>query len=104
MEPTPPDKRRGSLKNGNPPGDYAKAPRWGPKNRRGAPCQCPAMPNGRCRLHGGLSTGPKTAEGIERIRAAVTKHGAYTAEAKAERRQMRELMRNMRELMKSDLP
>jgi len=30
------------------------------------------MQNGRCRLHGGLSTGPKTAEGIERIQRAVT--------------------------------
>lgn len=27
-------------------------------------CQCPAMRNGRCGLHGGLSTGPKTLEGI----------------------------------------
>jgi hypothetical protein len=31
------------------------------------------MKNGRCRLHGGLSTGPKTVAGIERIRQAVTK-------------------------------
>jgi hypothetical protein len=30
------------------------------------------MKNGRCRLHGGLSTGAKTAEGIERIRRANT--------------------------------
>jgi hypothetical protein len=29
-----------------------------------------------------LSTGPKTAEGIERIRRAVTKHGRYSAAAK----------------------
>jgi hypothetical protein len=28
------------------------------------------MRNGRCRLHGGLSTGAKTPEGIERIRRA----------------------------------
>ncbi len=50
-------KRRGWLKNGNPPGDFTKAPRCGAKTRRGTRCQCPAMPNGRCRLHGGLSTG-----------------------------------------------
>jgi len=34
--------------------------------RRGTPCQAPAvwwMGNGRCKLHGGLSTGPKTPEG-----------------------------------------
>jgi hypothetical protein len=46
-----------------------------PKTRRGTPCQCPAMENGRCRLHGGLSTGPKTREGIEPIRQAQWKHG-----------------------------
>ena len=52
-------------------------------------------------MHGGLSTGPKTAEGIERIRAAVTKHGAYSAAAKEERRNARELTRNMREFLAS---
>ena len=31
----------------------------------------------RCRLHGGLSTGPKTAAGREAISAANTKHGRY---------------------------
>src|SRR5215831_18145393 len=93
MADTPHDRRRGWLKNGNPPGEFMKAPKCGAKNRRGTPCQCPAMKNGRCRLHGGLSTGPKTAEGIERIRRAVTKHGRYSAEAKAERRYYRELLR-----------
>jgi hypothetical protein len=44
------------------------------------------MKNGRCRLHGGLSTGAKTAEGLERIRKAVTKHGRYSARVKALRR------------------
>jgi hypothetical protein len=34
----------------------------------------------RGRLHGGLSTGPRTAEGIERIRMARTAHGRYSAE------------------------
>ena len=60
----PHEKRRGELRNGNPPGDFSKAPRCGAKNRRGSPCRCPAMRNGRCRLHGGLSTGPTTAEGV----------------------------------------
>jgi hypothetical protein len=73
--PTPQDRRRGWLKNGNPPGDLTTAPRCGAKTRRGTSCQCPAMKNGRCRLHGGLSTGARTPEGIERIRRAVTKHG-----------------------------
>lgn len=70
------------LKNGNPVGDLSKARRCGARNRRGTPCQCPAMANGRCRLHGGLSTGPKTPEGIERIRRAVTKHGQYAKRAR----------------------
>ena len=39
------------------------------------------MPNGRCRMHGGKSTGPGTAEGIERIRKMRTIHGRYSAEA-----------------------
>jgi hypothetical protein len=32
----------------------------------GQPCMARAMENGRCRYHGGLSTGPKTAEGKRR--------------------------------------
>ena len=40
------------------------------------------MPNGRCRLHGGCSTGPRTKEGLERIRAARTKHGGKSAAVK----------------------
>ncbi|MGA2883380.1 MAG: HGGxSTG domain-containing protein [Bryobacteraceae bacterium] len=57
------------------------------------------MANGRCRLHGGLSTGPKTAEGIERIRRAVTKHGRYAKVAKTEQQRVRELLRQARTLL-----
>jgi hypothetical protein len=95
----PLETRRGWLKSGNPPGDFSKAARCGAKTRRGTPCQCPAMANGRCRLHGGLSTGPKTAEGIDRIRRAVTKHGRYSMAAKAERRSYRELLRQCRAIL-----
>src|SRR5512133_1631135 len=90
------EQRRGRLRNGNPPGDFAKAPRCGANTRCGMPCLCPAMANGRCRLHGGLSTGPRTAEGIERIRQAVTKHGRYSQVAMAERHYVRELIRASR--------
>lgn len=51
-------------------------PKWGrplcgAKTRKGTPCQAPPVwdkehnrpRNGRCRMHGGLSTGPKTPEG-----------------------------------------
>lgn len=36
----------------------------------GAPCRAKALPNGRCKLHGGMSTGPKTLEGRQAIGAA----------------------------------
>jgi len=42
--------------------------------RRGTPCQCKAIRTKRgawrCRLHGGLSTGAKTPEGLARVSAA----------------------------------
>jgi|SRR5580704_12579172 hypothetical protein len=84
---------RGWLKNGNPPGDFTKTPRCGAKTRRGTPCHCPSMPNGRCRLHGGLSSGPKMWKGIERIQEANTKHGRYSEAARESRRRARELQR-----------
>jgi len=44
--------------------------------RSATPCQKPPMKGKkRCRLHGGLSTGPRTAEGKARIAAAHWKHG-----------------------------
>jgi hypothetical protein len=33
----------------------------------GNPCQAKALPNGKCRLHGGASSGAKTAEGRQAI-------------------------------------
>lgn len=43
----------------------------GARTRKGEPCQCkPLKPGGRCKFHGGMSTGPKTPEGIARIVAA----------------------------------
>ena len=52
-----------------------------------------------CALHGGKSSGPRTPEGIERIRKARTKHGRYSAKAKAERRAYRQLVKEARELL-----
>ncbi|WP_370516038.1 HGGxSTG domain-containing protein [Novosphingobium sp. Gsoil 351] len=34
-----------------------QASRCGARTRSGRPCQSPAMPNGRCRMHGGPSPG-----------------------------------------------
>ena len=84
---------RGSLKHSNPPGDFANAPRCCAKTRRGTACQCPAMRNGRCRLHGGRSTGPTTWEGIERIKEANTKHGRYKKTYIASQRYVRGVLR-----------
>ena len=41
------------------------------------------MPNGRCRMHGGPSTGPRTAEGLARSRRANWKHGRYSEASRA---------------------
>ena len=50
--------------------------RCGAKTRRGNRCQKPALKEKtRCQLHGGKSTGPRTAEGKARVIAANTKHG-----------------------------
>lgn len=57
------------------------------------PCRQPAMlTNGRCRLHGGKSTGPKTTEGKQKSAHANYKHGLYTNNAIAERKRMRFMM------------
>ena len=80
--------RRGRLKNGNPSGDFSKAPRCGAKTRKGTPCQAPAMANGRCRMHGGCSPGAPLGN------KNALKHGRYTKE-------MLELNKLCREVMKS---
>jgi len=57
----------------------------GAKNRRGLPCQCKELyENGRCKFHGGLSTGPKTPEGKARSLAAMRAgHAAWAARRRA---------------------
>jgi hypothetical protein len=50
------------------------------------------MPNGRCRLHGGLSPGAPKGN-----RNAL-KHGRYTAEAVASRREVAALIRAIKDL------
>jgi hypothetical protein len=53
----------------------------------GKPCKAPAMPNGRCRMHGGKSTG----------RPII--HGRKTKEAKQDRPEIRELLKTLKELI-----
>lgn len=91
--------RRGWLKNGNTPGDFLLAPRCGARTRAGGWCQGPAMPNGRCRLHGGTSTGPRTPQGLERCRKTRFKHGLRSAAVTAARRQASAVRRAIRDLI-----
>ncbi|WP_283206833.1 HGGxSTG domain-containing protein [Methylobacterium thuringiense] len=74
------------------------APRCGAKTREGISCRSPAMPNGRCRMHGGASTGPKTAEGLARSKRSTWRHGHRSAERIALRRMIAESGRRLRDL------
>ncbi len=56
-------------------------------------CRQPAMMNGRCRLHGELSTGPRTKAGKQRMKEANTKHGHYSWEALQMRRELSAVLR-----------
>jgi hypothetical protein len=67
------------------------SPRCGAHTRTGSLCRAPAMPAGRCRMHGGTSTGPRTAKGLERMRKAKTTHGGRTAEMERVRKMIRDL-------------
>ena len=75
------------------------APRCGAKRRDGGSCLSPAMRNGRCRIHGGKSTGARTSEGAERARKARWQHGYYSAEAKSQRAEARQGLRLLRQLL-----
>jgi uncharacterized protein YjcR len=67
------------------------AKRCGAKTRRGTSCNGMAMPNGRCRMHGGTSPGaPKGNKNA-------WKHGYYSAESVAMRRALRALLSSARE-------
>ena len=65
------------------------------KTRRGTPCQRPAEKNPvtglrkRCRLHGGLCTGPSP-EGRARLAAMHTIHGRYSKAVREAEKQLRE--------------
>jgi hypothetical protein len=56
------------------------------------------MKNGRCRLHGGKSTGPKTKEGITRIGKARTIHGRHSQKESGIRAVIRDLSASLKKL------
>lgn len=70
--------------------------------RRGTLCQLPAERNPqtgrrtRCRLHGGLSTGPRTIGGRARVAAAAFRHGRRTKVFKEAKRQLRLKLANLK--------
>ena len=61
-------------------------PRCGARTRSGGHCGHYSMPNGRCRYHGGKSTGAKN---------PIVKHGYYTKAAFGQRKSFRSLMREV---------
>lgn len=69
-----------------------RAPRCGARTRSGTPCQSPAVRGKRrCRMHGGAS-----GSGAQIGNKNALRHGHYTAEAIARRRELAELIRMAR--------
>lgn len=67
------------------------------------PCRQPAMANGKCRLHGGLTPknnpGAKTEEGKRRQKMASWKHGMRSKEALEENKEVRQLIKSSKEYL-----
>jgi hypothetical protein len=71
------------------------APRCGAQTRQGRACQAPAIRGKRrCRKHGGHGSGSP------RGNQHALKHGRYTAQAIAERRQVRQLWRTLKAMLR----
>ena len=75
--------------------------RCGAKTRRGTACQRPAnKQNGRCRLHGGASTWPRTEQGRAKIAAANTTTGQHTKAMIAKRREDAKIAKGLRDRLR----
>lgn len=69
------------------------------KQNNHQPCRQPAMKNkARCRLHGGKSSGAKTAEGKLRAARANLKHGRFSNASMIERQELRMMLRWRKDL------
>ena len=76
-------------------GPMLTSPRCGARTRSGKPCRAPAVEGKkRCCMHGGAA-----GSGAPRGNKNAQKHGLYTREAIAQRRQLSELVRQSRKLM-----
>lgn len=80
---------QGALKKAN------QASRCGAKSRKGTPCRSPAMKNGRCRMHGGKSTGAPLG-----VRHGRYRQGLYTKEAQQENMQIRAVLEDSKALLR----
>ena len=73
------------------------SPRCGARTRKGTPCEAPAVSGkARCRMHGGAK-----GSGAPKGNRNALKTGAHTAEMKAFRDEMREIVQESRELLKT---
>lgn len=59
------------------------------------------MANGRCRMHGGASTGPLTPEGLARAQRGNWKHERYTARNLALRQMTAKVGRDLEEMIRT---
>jgi hypothetical protein len=76
-------------------GPMLASPRCGAKTRSGGSCHSPAVHGKkRCRMHGGAQ-----GSGAPRANRNARKHGLFTRDAIAERRQIRALLGEARKLL-----
>lgn len=72
-----------------------ESPRCGAKTRSGTPCQAPAVSGKkRCRMHGGAK-----GSGAPIGNRNALKHGMYTRAAIADRKALRDLMRQWKDTL-----
>jgi len=77
-------------------GPMLMSPRCGAKTRSGGPCRSPAVSaKKRCRMHGGA---PET--GAPKQNHNALKHGLFTKDAIEERKQVRALLGQARQLLR----
>ena len=57
------------------------------------------MKNGRCRMHGGKSTGARTNDGIEKIKQTNLRTGRYTKEIIERRKLDMQFLRDAKEIL-----
>jgi hypothetical protein len=72
----------------------------GAKNRQGTPCCLSPLKNGRCRFHGGKSTGPRTVEGKKKSSQNAGKHGMYSKKERESNTEVEELCEEVMKILR----